>query len=125
MGDGVRIDKWLWAVRVFKTRSMASTACRAGKVKIDDQEIKPSRDAHIGDVVRIRINPHFTRTVKVKELLSNRVGAKLIPNYTEDLTPQSEYDKLKKYNELNWERRDRGIGRPTKKERRDLDKLKE
>jgi len=125
MGDGVRIDKWLWAVRVFKTRSMASAACRAGKVKIDDQEIKPSRDAHVGDVISIRVNPHFTRTVKVTELLSNRVGAKLVPNYAEDLTSQEEYDKLKKYNELNWERRDRGIGRPTKKQRRDIERLKE
>jgi ribosome-associated heat shock protein Hsp15 len=125
MGDGIRIDKWLWAVRIFKTRSMASSAGRAGKVKIDDQETKPSRDAHIGDVISIRVNPHFTRTVKVIGLLSNRVGAKLVPNYAEDLTPQEEYDKLKKYNELNWERRDRGIGRPTKKERRDLDSLKD
>lgn len=125
MGDGVRIDKWLWAVRVFKTRSMASAACRAGKVKIDDQEIKPSRDAHVGDVISIRVNPHFTRTVKVTELLSNRVGAKLVHNYAEDLTSQEEYDKLKKYNELNWERRDRGIGRPTKKQRRDIERLKE
>ncbi len=125
MGDGIRIDKWLWAVRVFKTRSMASAACRAGKVKIDDQEIKPSRDAHVGDVISIRVNPHFTRTVKVTELLSNRVGAKLVHNYAEDLTSQEEYDKLKKYNELNWERRDRGIGRPTKKQRRDIERLKE
>jgi ribosome-associated heat shock protein Hsp15 len=125
MGDGIRIDKWLWAVRVFKTRSMASAACRAGKVKINDQEVKPSRDVCIRDVLVIRVNPHFTRTVKVIELLSNRVGAKLVPNYAEDLTPQEEYDKLKKYNELNWERRDRGIGRPTKKQRRDIERLKE
>ncbi len=125
MGDGVRIDKWLWAVRVFKTRSMASTACRAGKVKISDQIIKPSRDAVIGEVIKISINPHFTRTVKIIGMLSNRVGAKLVPNYAEDLTPKSEYDKLRKYNELNWERRDRGIGRPTKKHRRDIDRLKE
>jgi len=124
MGEGIRIDKWLWAVRVFKTRSMASNACRAGKVKINDQEIKPSRDANIGDVVSVRINPHFTRTVKVIGLLKNRVGAKLVPNYAEDLTPPEEFDKLKRYNELNWERRDRGIGRPTKRERRDIDRLK-
>jgi ribosome-associated heat shock protein Hsp15 len=104
---------------------MASSACRTGKVKINDQEIKPSRDACIGDIYSIRINPQFTRTMKVTGLLSNRVGAKLVTDFAEDLTPQEEYDKLKKYNELNWERRDRGIGRPTKKQRRDIERLKE
>jgi len=125
MGENVRIDKWLWAVRVFKTRSMASTACRAGKVKIGDQAVKPSRDVVLGDEITVSVNPHFTRTVKVIALLSNRVGAKLVPNYTEELTSQEEYDRLKKYNTVNWERRDRGIGRPTKKSRRDIDRLKD
>jgi len=124
MGEGVRIDKWLWSVRVFKTRSMASAACRTGKVKISDQVVKPSRDVSIDDEITVSVNPHFKRTVKVIALLSNRVGAKLVPNYAEELTTQEEYDKLKKYNQLNWERRDRGIGRPTKRERRDIEKLK-
>jgi ribosome-associated heat shock protein Hsp15 len=104
---------------------MASTACRAGKVKINDQAVKPSRDAAVNDVITISVNPQFTRTVKVIGLLTNRVGAKLVPGFAEELTPEAEYDKLKKYNELNWERRDRGIGRPTKKQRRDIDRLKE
>lgn len=125
MADSVRIDKWLWAVRVFKTRSMATDACRAGKVTIDGQVVKPSREVKTEDEVSVVINPHFTRKLRVKELLTNRVGAKLVENYAEDITPGEEYDRLKKYKELNWERRDRGVGRPTKKQRRDIDRLKD
>lgn len=124
MSDNVRIDKWLWAVRVYKTRSMATTACRSGKVFIDGQVVKPSREVKEGDVVEVEINPHFTRTLKVLQILSNRVGAKLVPEYAEDQTSEEEYNRLKKYNELNWERRDRGLGRPTKKDRRRIDRLK-
>lgn len=125
MDKKVRIDKWLWAVRAFKTRSMASDACRSGKVKINGQAVKPSRDVAVDDVIIVVKNPQFTRTLKVTQILANRVSAKLVPQYTEELTPKEEYDKLKKYNELNWERRDRGIGRPTKRERRDIDRLKD
>lgn len=125
MADSIRIDKWLWAVRAFKTRSMATEACRSGKVTIDGQTLKPSREAKIDDEIKVVVSPHFTRTLKVTGLLKNRVGAKLVPDYAEDITPQEEHDRLKKYFELNWERRDRGVGRPTKKERRDIDKLKE
>lgn len=125
MADTVRIDKWLWAVRVYKTRTMATDACRSGKVTIDGQVVKPSREVKTEDEVQVVINPHFTRSLRVIGLLNNRVGAKLVENYAEDITPEAEYDRLKKYNELNWERRDRGIGRPTKKERRDIDRLKE
>ncbi len=125
MDENVRIDKWLWAVRVFKTRSMASQACRAGKVEIDGQEVKPSREVKEGDEVKVEINPHFTRTLKVLQILSNRVGAKLVPEFAEDLTTEEEYNRLKKYNELNWEKRDRGVGRPTKRERRQIDRLKD
>lgn len=124
MADTVRIDKWLWAVRVYKTRTMATDACRSGKVTIDGQVVKPSREVKTEDEVQVVINPHFTRSLRVIGLLNNRVGAKLVENYAEDITPEAEYDRLKKYNELNWERRDRGIGRPTKKERRDIDRLK-
>ena len=125
MDKKVRIDKWLWAVRAFKTRSMASDACRSGKVKLNGQVVKPSRDVSVDDVIIVVKNPQFTRTLKIKEILSNRVSAKLVPQYVEELTPKEEYDKLKKYSELNWERRDRGIGRPTKRERRDIDRLKD
>ncbi len=125
MEDAVRIDKWLWAVRAFKTRSMASEACRSGKVLIDGQEVKPSREIKLDDVVAIKVNPHFTRTLVVLKSLSNRVGAKLVSEYADDITPQEEHEKLKTFNQLNWEKRDRGIGRPTKKERRLIDKLKD
>jgi len=124
MAENVRIDKWLWAVRVYKTRNMAAEACRSGKVRINDQPVKPSRTVTPGDRVKVSVNPQFTRTLKVREILSNRVSAKLVPDFAEDLTPQEEYDKLKVYNALLWERRDRGIGRPTKKQRRDIDRLK-
>ncbi len=124
MTESVRIDKWLWAVRAFKTRSMATDACRSGKVTIKGQEVKPSRDVKIDDEIKVVINPHFTRSLKVIQLLANRVGAKLVATYAEDITPVEEHERFKKYNELNWERRDRGVGRPTKKERRDIERLK-
>ena len=88
----VRIDKWLWAVRLFKTRSQATAACAAGKVRIADQPVKPARATRVGEVITAKV-AGITRTVKVVELLENRVGAKLVPNYLEDLTPPSEYEK--------------------------------
>lgn len=124
MADTVRIDKWLWAVRVFKTRSQATDACRSGKVTIGGQLVKPSREVKIDDEVAVVIHPQFTRSLRVIELLNTRVGAKLVENYAEDITPQEEYDRLQKTRELNYERRDPGVGRPTKKQRRDIDKLK-
>jgi ribosome-associated heat shock protein Hsp15 len=103
---------------------MAAEACRSGKVRINDQPVKPSRQVNTGDKVSVAVNPQFTRTLKVTAILSNRVSAKLVPEFAEDLTPQEEYDKQKIYNALMWERRDRGIGRPTKKQRREIDRLK-
>ncbi len=123
MTEVARIDKWLWSVRLFKTRSQATEACRSGKVTIDDQSMKPSREARIGDIIVIRQGP-LTKTVQVKELLKSRVGAKLVPDYMVDLTPEEEYTKLQMMREVNFEIRDRGIGRPTKKERRIIDRLK-
>jgi ribosome-associated heat shock protein Hsp15 len=125
MAEGVRIDKWLWAVRAFKTRSMASDACRTGKVVIAGQPVKPSRETRIGDEVEVRVGPQLTRTLRVKELLQNRVAAKLVPEYADDLTPPEAYERIKIISQLNYERRDRGTGRPTKKQRRDIDRLKE
>ena len=124
MESAVRIDKWLWAVRVYKTRSLASEACHQGKVRIDEVHVKASRDVKIGDVVVIHVIPQFTRTMQVLDVLSNRVSAKLVPNFAEELTSKEEYEKLKNFNKFNSEHRDRGIGRPTKKHRRDIDKLK-
>jgi ribosome-associated heat shock protein Hsp15 len=124
MAESVRIDKWLWCVRIYKTRSMATEACRSGKVTINGQEVKPSRDVAVSDHIKIVVNPHFTKTLEVLELLFNRVGAKLVSNYAADITPQDEYERLRIFNELQVEKRDRGIGRPTKKQRRDIEKLK-
>jgi len=123
MSEGIRIDKWLWAVRVFKTRSQATEACKSNKVKIDDQPVKASREVKVDDQIVVHTKA-ITKTLQVKALLKNRVAAKLVENYMIDLTPQEEYDKLKLQHELNYEYRQRGLGRPTKKERRLIEKLK-
>jgi len=123
MERGIRIDKWLWAVRIFKTRSLASEACRSGKVKILDQAVKPSHEVKTGEVIMISLNP-VTKTVKVAALTANRVSAKLVPGFMDDLTPEEEYQKLKLMKEMNFEYRERGIGRPTKRERREIEFLK-
>lgn len=109
----------MWAVRLFKTRSMATQACRAGKVKIDDQAVKPSREVHTGMVINIQIGP-ILRTIRVTNLLNNRVGAKLVAEYMEDLTPPEEFQKLEIIKSQSGMRPFRK-GRPTKKERRELD----
>lgn len=121
--DEVRIDKWLWSVRVYKTRNQAIEAIKAGKVKIDGSSLKPSRIVKLGDIISLSIGP-LNRTIKVKELLHNRVSAKLVPDYLEDLTPVEEYERIQLMKEFNAERRERGLGRPTKKDRRYIDKLK-
>ena len=122
--DSPRIDKWLWAIRIYKTRTLATEACKAGKIKIDGQSIKPSRELKLMDVITISQGP-LTKTIRVKTLIHNRVSAKLVSENAEDLTPAEEYEKLKLMQEVNGERRDRGIGRPTKKQRRLIDYLKD
>ncbi|HSW67259.1 MAG TPA: RNA-binding S4 domain-containing protein [Bacteroidales bacterium] len=119
-----RIDKWLWAVRIFKTRSQSAEACRAGKVKIGGLAAKPSRNVKAGDIIEISFPP-IKRTIQVIEPISNRVGAKLVAEFAIDLTPSDEYEKLKMITGKNFELRDRGSGRPTKKQRRLIDFLKE
>jgi len=119
----VRIDKWLWAVRLFKTRSQATDACRGGKVKIDGHNVKPSREINIADEIEIQLGP-IKKKVRVLQIIKNRVAAKLVPDLSEDLTPAEEYEKLDMQRQLNHEIRDHGIGRPTKKDRREIDKLK-
>ncbi|MEZ5199733.1 MAG: RNA-binding S4 domain-containing protein [Bacteroidales bacterium] len=123
MSDGIRIDKWLWAVRIFKTRNQAAEACRAGKVKIDGQSVKPSRELKLQELIVIQIG-QLSKTIEVKGLLQNRVGAKLVEEYLIDHTPAEEYEKIKMMRELNYEHRDKGFGRPTKRERRLIEKLK-
>lgn len=118
----VRIDKWLWTTRIFKTRSIATKECKSGKVKIGSDAVKPSREIDIGEVINIR-QGMITKTVKVLEIPKSRVGAKLVENYLEDLTPEEEYAKLKAARDMHFVKRDRGKGRPTKKERRQMDDL--
>ena len=124
MDGGIRIDKWLWAVRVYKTRSQATDACRSGKVRKDGFILKASYIVKTADVYEIRISP-VIRTIRVKELLEKRVSAKLAVDFMEDLTPQEEYDKLKIIKETHFEFRERGTGRPTKKQRRLIGNLKD
>lgn len=120
MGGQVRVDKWLWAVRVFKTRSIATDAVRKGRVMIDDLPVKPSRVLKVGDVVQVRKSP-ITYRYRVLKLAEKRMGAKLVSDYMEDVTPQEELEILEVQKNMGWFQRERGTGRPTKKERRDLD----
>ena len=117
--DAPRIDKWLWAIRIFKTRTLATEACRTGRVKVDDQPVKPSREIQEGMVISVQTGP-IKRTLKVIAPLHNRVGAKLVGQYMEDLTPEEEYQKLEIIKSQSGYRPKR-TGRPTKKERRELD----
>jgi len=118
-----RIDKYLWSVRVFKTRSMATEACKKGRVKIDGQQVKPSRTVKQGEEIEVK-KPPVLYTYKVLEFPKNRVAAKLVPAYSEDLTSEEEMGKLKMQDDF-FVKRDKGMGRPTKKERRIIDKLKD
>ena len=122
MSDTARIDKYLWAVRVFKTRTEATDACKGNKVKVDGVAVKPSRPVKVGTTIEVR-KGSVQYIYKVKALLENRVGARLVPEYAENLTPQSELDKLRAPVETFFLKRDRGMGRPTKKDRRDMDVL--
>lgn len=124
MSEGVRIDKWLWCVRLYKTRTLAAEACEGGKVSIDGVNLKPSRVVKVNDIIKVH-QPPIMKTIRVLDTLENRVGAKLVPQYLEDLTPKEEYEKAEFARMVNMERRDRGTGRPTKKDRREIDRLKD
>ena len=115
-----RIDKWLWAVRLFKTRTEAADACKGGKVKVNNDNVKPSRELKIGEIITVQQGV-MKRTVRVKELQEKRVGAKLVADYLEDLTSEEEYEKLRIQREMNAAAGYAGMGRPTKKTRRDMD----
>jgi ribosome-associated heat shock protein Hsp15 len=121
-GNKMRIDKWLWAVRIYKTRNKAAEACRKGRVIIDGLQVKPSREIKPGDIILIRKLPVIF-TYKVKDLLQRRPPAKIAAEYYVDLTSVEELDKLK-INETIFVKREKGTGRPTKKERRIMDKLR-
>ncbi|RXQ96727.1 RNA-binding S4 domain-containing protein [Ancylomarina salipaludis] len=123
MNDKVRIDKWLWAVRIFKTRSMASEACKKGKVTIDGVSIKPSREVKQGEVINLRVPP-ITRSYKVLAISGKRMSAKLAVDFVKDVTAQDQLNLLDATKNFGFEKRDRSIGRPTKHDRRMIDKLK-
>jgi ribosome-associated heat shock protein Hsp15 len=116
----VRIDKWMWATRIFKTRTIAVEACKKNRVIVNDAVVKPSRMIKIGDIIQVR-KPPITYSFKVLDLTVNRIGAKLVPNYLENITPPEQYELLELQKISGFIDRARGTGRPTKKERRDLD----
>lgn len=121
--DKERIDKWMWAVRLFKTRSIAAEACKKGLVMIGGVNVKPSREVKAGDEIQIK-QPPIVRTYLVKDISSRRMSAKLTPDFVEDITPQDQFDMLNAIKTYGFEKRDRGAGRPTKRDRRDIEKLK-
>lgn len=117
--SSVRIDKWLWAVRLFKTRSLAADACKKGRIQKSGNNLKPSAEVRVGDVVQVK-RPPVVYSFKVLALAENRMGAKLVPGFMENVTPadQLEILEMAKYNVNGL--RDRGTGRPTKRDRRQL-----
>ena len=123
MAKTVRIDKYLWAVRLYKTRTLATEACKKGKVSVDDMPAKSSRTVSAGDVIEVRKMP-VVYSYRVKDPIEKRVGAKIVHQYVEDVTPQEELQKLDMQDDF-FIKRDRGAGRPTKKERRLLDDIQE
>lgn len=119
----VRVDKWLWAVRVFKTRSLAAAECDKGHVSMDGVKLKPSKELRGGEIVKVRIGP-IERHYLVKGLLSTRLSASMVAPYVEDVTPQENLDLLNAVKVYGYEKRDKGLGRPTKRDRRMIDKFK-
>ena len=118
----VRIDKYLWSIRVFKTRSEATDACKGGKIRINGADTKPSKMVKVGDTIVARKGA-VTYTYKVLDLIDKRQGPKLVPNYAENLTSPEELAKLRAPVETFFLKRDRGAGRPTKKDRRQMEAL--
>jgi len=118
----IRIDKWLWATRIFKTRTIALEACKKNRVTVNETPAKPSRMIRVGDIVSVR-KPPVTYSFKVLGLTSNRIGAKLVPDYLENITPPEQYEILDLQKISGFVDRAKGTGRPTKKERRELDEF--
>lgn len=121
-GPTERIDKWLWSVRLFKTRSLATDACRAGSVEINQQPIKPARDVRIGETVSVQ-QGLVRRTLLVKGIPPSRVGAKAVAGFCEDQTPAAEFEKVRAHRVEQFLAREKGLGRPTKRDRRQLDQF--
>ena len=120
MNSEARIDKWLWAARVYKTRTLASDACKNGRITINGALAKPSRTVKVGDQVGVKKSP-ITYTFRVLQAIEKRVGAKLLPEVFENITPPEQYELLEMNRISGFIDRARGIGRPTKKDRRALD----
>lgn len=121
MSDGeARIDKWLWAARIFKTRTIAADACKNGRVTLKGERVKPSRNIKVGDVIDVR-KPSLTYTFRVKRAIENRVGAKLVPEIMENITSPDQYELLEMTHISGFVNRAKGTGRPTKKDRRMID----
>jgi ribosome-associated heat shock protein Hsp15 len=120
----MRIDKYLWCVRVYKTRSIATTACKKGQVKMDAKSVKPSRDIFGGELIFVRKN-QINYQIKVLGIPENRVGAKILDQYMKDVTPKEAFEKIELLKYAKDYYRKKGIGRPTKKDRRDLDNYQE
>ena len=120
MAEGTRIDKWLFAVRLYKTRSLASEECRKGKVTIGGMNVKPSRELKVGETIQLR-RPPITRSYKILALTESRMAAKLVPEFLVETTPASELEILEVQKNMSVYNGERGTGRPTKKDRRDLD----
>lgn len=122
--EEVRVDKWLWAVRVFKTRSIATDACKKGRISIAGVTIKPSRVIRVGEVITVR-KPPIEYSFRVIQLLVSRVGAKRVAEFMENVTPREQYELLELQRVSGFVDRAKGLGRPTKKDRRDLDQFAE
>ncbi|MDR2385031.1 MAG: RNA-binding S4 domain-containing protein [Tannerella sp.] len=118
--EEIRIDKWMWAVRIFKTRTIAVDACRKNRISINNVNVKPSRMIKIGDVISVR-KPPVTYSFRVLGLTENRMSAKLVPQFLEDITPPEQYEILEMNKISGFVDRAKGLGRPTKKDRRELD----
>lgn len=117
-----RIDKWMWAARIFKTRTIAAEACKKGRISINGSQVKPARMVKPGDVVQVR-KPPVTYSFKVLQAIEKRVGAKLVPEIMENVTTPDQNELLEMSKISGFVDRARGTGRPTKKERRDLDEF--
>lgn len=119
---GVRIDKYVWSVRLYKKRKEAVEQIKKHKIKVNDQEVKPSREIEIGDEIQLKKHTVIF-TYRVKDLLEKRVGAKLVNEFIEDITPEEEKEKYERYRLAKNNYRSNGDGKPTKKERRDINQF--
>ena len=120
--DEIRIDKWLFAVRLFKTRGLATEACKRGKIKLNESQAKAAKTIKLGDIINIRQSP-MIRSLEVIGLTERRIGAKLVENFAKDITPKEEWDKFYKSKSNRTESQNKSQGRPSKKERRLIDQF--